>query len=315
MKGGTRTAASRPGNRRGLTPSLAAAWILAIGSTAAAQTPITGHYPPGQTGLRGAAAGPEGWSFTNFNRFFSKLEAVDANGNPTGQTEDLRYANVSMFTWVSPWKILGMSYGALAGIPFSTGNLQPSSEELHDSSLGLGDVLITPVSLTGTAALYDYQFQFTAWSDSGRFHAGAPDNRGKGFWTLVYSAGAVWYPGGSRDDWSLSAVARFEQNFEQKDTRISPGDDVVVDWGVGKVVRLGSRRLDLGISGFATWQLNEQKGGPPADTSRYRYFGAGPEAALATADWLTLRIRLHWEFGVRNAVRGNNAWLIAHVRL
>ena len=68
------------------------------------------------------------------------------------------------------------------------------------------------------------------------------------------------------------------------------------------------------VSGFATWQLTSQVGGT-ADTSRYRYFGIGPEAAFTTTDWLTLRLRLHWEVGTRNAVQGNNAWLIANFRL
>jgi hypothetical protein len=37
---------------------------------------------------------------------------------------------------------------------------------------------------------FDYQVQFTVWSASGRFSPGAHNNRGTGFWSLVYSLGS-----------------------------------------------------------------------------------------------------------------------------
>ena len=300
---------------RAVTASLVTALIVALGSPARAQTPVAGHYPPGQSGIRGAASPAPGWQYTNFSRFFSNLAVRDAGGEEIGQVQELRYANISMITWTTSWKVLGMRYGALAGIPFSTGNLNPSGDDVSSSSFGLGDALITPLSLYGVAPAWDYQLQFTVWSASGRFSPGASDNRGNGCWALVYSIGGVFYPGGARDNWSLSAVARMEQNFEQRDSGIRPGNDVVIDAGAGKMLPTGSHPVDLGVSGFATWQLSEQTGGPPgADTSRYRYFGVGPEGSVAAADWITLRVRLHWEFGARNAVQGNNVWMIANFR-
>ena len=193
--------------------------------------------PPGQSGIRGAATPPVGWAYTNFSRLFSNLEVKDSSGRTTEEVEEARYANITMITWVSDRKVLGMQYGALAGIPFATGNLTPSADDLGSTGFGLGDVLLTPVSLYGRKPAHDYQLQLTVWSASGRFTAGSADNRGSGFWALVYSLGGVWYPGGDRSDWSLSAVARIEQNFEQTGSGIDPGDDVVVDWGIGKVVR------------------------------------------------------------------------------
>ena len=293
---------------------LTVAALLALASSASAQTPVAGHYPPGQSGIGGAAAARVGWSYTNFNRIFSNIELTDANGYTVDDVDELRYANISMFTCATSWKVLGMRYGALVGIPFSTGNLTPSSDDVGSSSFGLGDVLVTPVSLYGVGSDYDVQFQFTVWTASGRFTPGGSDNRGSGFWSLVYSLGGVWYPGAERDDWSASAIARFEQNFEQRVSGIQPGDDVVVDWGIGKAMDAGSLPLDLGVSGFGTWQLSRQEGGTN-DPGPYRYFGLGPEAALSASEWLSLRLRLHWEYGARNAIRGNDAWLIAHFTL
>ena len=297
---------------------LPVACLIALAAAACAQTrtPVTGHYPPGQSGIRGAAASSPGLTITNFNRFFSNLNVHDAHGDGAGEVGEVRYANITMITWTTSLEFIGMTYGALAGIPFSTGNLRPSGEDLDDTSLGLGDILVTPVSLYGTHGAFDHQFQFTVWSASGRFSPGATNNRGSGFWALVYSVGGVYYPGSQRDAWSVSAIARLEQNFEQEGTGITPGDDVVVDWGIGRVVRVGSRPLDIGIAGFGTWQLSTQAGGPPdVDVSRYRYQGIGVDASYAASSKLAIRMRIQWEYAARNVVEGNNVWVILNYRI
>ncbi|HKU43693.1 MAG TPA: transporter [Polyangiales bacterium] len=298
--------------RAGAVVALALA-SLSLGSLAKAQVPLTGHYPPGQSGIRGAATPEPGFAYTNFNRFFTNLHVVDADGASVREPDELRYANISMITWTTDWEVLGMRYGALAGIPFATGDLQDAADE--SGSFGLGDVLVTPIALYGVSCYFDYTLQFTLWSASGRFSPGAPDNRGTGFWSLVYSLGGVYYPDGARDAWSISALARFEQNFEQADTGIRPGADLVIDWGVGRVLRAGSVAFDLGVSGFGTWQLTHQRGGEPeAEARLYSYFGLGPEASAAITEAFSARIRAHWEFAARNVVRGNNLWIVLSYR-
>ena len=286
---------------------LLATTVLAL----AQSTPVTGHYPPGQSGLRGAAAAEPSVSLTNFNRFFTNVDLVDSESAPQ-DVDEFRYANITMLTWIFPWEIGGLRYGALAGIPVATGDLSSPTSE---SGFGLGDVLVTPVSLTGSTSQFDGQFQFTIWTPSGHFDPGSARNRGTGFWALVYSLGGVWYPGGDRAAWSASAIARFEQNFEQRESEIRPGDDVVVDWGVGRMFTVADRPLDVGVSGFADLQLTRQEGGAPGtDDVLYRLFGAGPEASFAIAGPLSVRVRAHWEFGAHEIVRGNNVWIILNLR-
>ena len=125
--------------RRSSRHALAVSLLIAFAAGSAhAQTPIAGHYPPGQSGIRGAATPPPGWGYVNFSRLFTNLEVQDAQGATVGEVDELRYANISMFTWTTTWKVFGMSYGALAGVPFSTGNLTPSSTDIASSSFGLG---------------------------------------------------------------------------------------------------------------------------------------------------------------------------------
>ena len=111
------------------------------------QTPLTGHYPPGQSGIRGASTPGAGWAYTNFSRLFTNLDVMDADGDPVQSVGELRYANISMITWTTDVRVLGMAYGALAGIPFATGNLRPAEGESESSGFGLGAILITPLSI------------------------------------------------------------------------------------------------------------------------------------------------------------------------
>lgn len=293
-------------NTRWSVSVVVAAVTLACG--AAAQTPIHGHYPPGQTGLRGAAFPSLGWSITGFNRLFSNLEIKDDAGNTIGLSNELRYANIAVVTWTSDETLFGMNYGAYVGVPFATGDLNP--ENARDASIGLGDIIVTPVALYGKNSDFDYTFQFSVWTPTGEFGPGGLTNRGSGFWSLIYSAGAVWYPGGDRNAWSISALSRIEQNFEQAGTGIKPGDDCDLDWGVARMVALFGHPFDIGASGFATSQITAQSGG--GNVGRYRYFGAGPELSTGIVPGLALRLRFQWEFGTQNAVQGNNIWVIVN---
>jgi hypothetical protein len=275
-------------------------------------TPITGHYPPGQSGIRGAATPDPGFAYTNFNRFFTNAELTGPSGEPIQNIEELRYANISMFAWTTDLEILGMRYGAVAGIPFATGDVSSPTAE---SGFGPGDVLITPLVLYGKTGPFDYQLQFTVWTPSGSFAPGDPGNRGTGFWSLVYTLGGVYYPDGDERRWSISVLARFEQNFEQRGSGIDPGDDLVVDWGVGHTFRVTDLPTELGVSGFGAWQVTDQES-PTGGTNvgRYQVFGIGPEYSLSLIEGLSLRVRAHWEIGARNIVRGGNVWLIASYR-
>jgi hypothetical protein len=282
--------------------------VLFHAAWAQTATPVHGHYPPGQTGLRGAAAPEPGWSITDFNRLFSNLDTKDLSGNTIAHPSEARYANIVMVGWTSDDTFLGMSYGALVGVPFATGNLNPSADEVADSQIALGDIIVTPVSLSGKASDFDYQLQLSVWTPSGEFKAGGLSNRGSGFWSMIYSAGGVWYPGGDRRDWSISAIARLEQNFTQEGTGVTPGNNLDLDWGVGKVIHLASYKFDAGVSGFGTWQMSTQSGGD--SIGRYRYYGAGPEISAVIGEGWAARIRAQWEFGTHNAIQGNNIWVI-----
>ena len=151
-----------------LRPGLLVLLIVCSSADVVAQPQVlvTGHYPPGQSGIRGASTPEPGVMYTNFSRFFTNLEVVGAPDTAPGDIDDeLRYANISMITWTTDRELFGLRYGALAGVPFATGDVRSSDRE--SSGIGLGDILLTPLSLYGRSARADYQVQFTVWTPSG----------------------------------------------------------------------------------------------------------------------------------------------------
>ena len=63
-------------------------------------------------------------------------------------------------------------------MPVATGDISAGGE---DSGFGLGDILVTPLSLYGRSASFDYQFQFTVWTPSGY---SSPGVRGNNLWII-----------------------------------------------------------------------------------------------------------------------------------
>src|SRR3954467_15092801 len=92
-----------------LTPALCASLARAQSAS-----PVTGHYPPGQSGIRGAATPEPGVTYTDFNRLFTNEEVFDAAGNAV---DELRYGNISMLSWTLGRGPFHMRYGAVIGVP------------------------------------------------------------------------------------------------------------------------------------------------------------------------------------------------------
>jgi hypothetical protein len=148
---------------------------------------------------------------------------------------------------------------------------------------------------------------------TGSFTPGSTENRGGGFWSIFYSTGFAYYPSGDRKGWGISAIARIEQNFEQRGTGITPGDALTIDYGIDHPIAFVNHKyiFDVGLTGFAQTQITRESGANAAvNTTPYRLFGMGPEV-----DWLMpaydskLVIRPQWEFGARNTSQGWTFWL------
>lgn len=284
-----------------------------------AATPIVGHYPGGHVGIEGGSTPPEGVGFFTFNKLSDPGNLKDANGHTIGATNKTTDAQITGVAWNTNYKIAGMTWGGLLAVPFNDVYNRPSGQSAESSGFGLGDIVFVPLGLYGMSPHFDYQLAAGVWTASGSFTPGSKNNHGSGYWEALYSLGGVYYPDGNRKSFNLSAVMRIEQTFQQRHTGINPGDDVIMDWGIGSpLLPLDEQHhhiLRVGVSGFATTQFTRETGTNAAlNTSFYRVFGIGPELNYFYPDWkLKFLFRPQWEFGARNTTEGVTYWFgISH---
>jgi hypothetical protein len=94
----------------------------------------------------------------------------------------------------------------------------------------------------------------------------------------------------------------------RRDRDITPGDNFSFEWGVG---RNFDKTLDIGVSGFCSWQVTLDKGSDVTYTNvRDRAFGIGPEIQFFSVKHkLGYHFRFWWEYGVRDRTEGTIATL------
>ena len=315
-------------NRRGTYFCVAAVLtVLSLGLFGAwdanaqsrADTPISGHYPGGHTGILAGATPPEGLGFFTFTKLSDPGNLKDAQGNTIGATNKTTVAQISGIAWHTDYKIAGMTWGGLLAVPFNDDFNRPTGQSGSSSGFGLGDIVFVPLAFYGISPHFDYQIGAGVWAPSGSFTPGSKNNHGSGFWEAIYTLGGAYYPDGNRKSFNLSAVLRIEQNFTQRHTDIHVGDNVVMDWGIGSPLlpldETHKHIVRVGVTGFAATQFTRETGSNAAlDTSFYRVFALGPEFNYFYPDWkLKFLFRPQWEFDARNTTEGMTYWFaISH---
>ena len=105
---------------------------------------------------------------------------------------------------------------------------------------------------------------------------------GKGFWGHMLSAGVTLYLD-EKKSWAASVLNRYEVNQRERDTRITPGDQLSLECGLSKKVRSA---FDVGFVGGYQAQTTRDTG-PAARRPMDSEFFAGPEVVVG---WPSLRM-------------------------
>src|SRR5260370_41849926 len=98
---------------------------------------------------------------------------------------------------------------------------------------------------------------------------------GLGYWTQMLTAGATWYVDSDKK-WALSALNRYEFNFEKEDTEITPGQAYTLEYGASYAV---GKTVDVGLAGYYQ-QKETEDSGPGTSIQRARVAAVGPELTV-----------------------------------
>lgn len=269
------------------------------------------HYPLGADSNLTSALPFPGLSYRVGNVFYKADTLKDDHGNDENLDFDLAaFTNVHGFVYVmKDKKVLGADWGMRIIFPISSMDLQikvPGGGPtlVDDSQIELGDISIEPMILTWRKPNYDITTSVRYWAATGDFDFQRGCNCGLGFWTLGFELGMNYFFDKART-WYAGVNAWLLFNGEQEDTELEPGTQLVLEYGLGKMVPITQNTLlGLGIGGYAFWQV-EDDSGPGATDLRDRKYGIGPEFHVVhlPSKW-TVMVKAFQDFGTRNDCDG-----------
>ena len=244
------------------------------------------------------------------------------------------YVDQNIIGMTTPLKILGANYGFLVDIPFaevqgsgagtldlgadlrgifgrnpSTG-ASLSTNRTSTASFNIFDMYIEPINLGWHWSQLDVMTSFGFFAPTGDYNSARAINNGLGRWGEMFGLGAVAYLDAART-WSVSAMTRYLTHQSQEGVDVRVGDDVALEWGLGKTFRPASwqpwvAQLDMGVVGYAQWQVTDNRGSAiplPLRGIKSNIYGVGPEIA-ATTKFGRFFARYEFEFGADNTPQG-----------
>ncbi|WP_445004461.1 SphA family protein [Halomonas mongoliensis] len=277
---------------------------LALGGAAVASqaSAANGHYVPGVEGLDGPVVPPPGVYYRGYLAHYTIDSLRDGSGDAApGRNRGEVTALVNRLVWITDRQFLGADYGVEAILPVVDASLRFGGVGLNDSDSGLGDLFLSPLVLGWHGEGWDAVFAAGHWFGTGDFSADRPASPGKGFDSTMLTLGAAWHFDEARR-WTFSALSRYEVHGSQSETGATPGDSLVVEWGLGHRLDSG---LTLGLVGYDAWQL-ERDSGVAVSGDKAEQHAVGVEAG---AFWPTLGLGLnaayYHEYDNRAAPQGD----------
>lgn len=244
------------------------------------------------------------------------------------------YVDQNIIGVTTPFKLLGANYGLFADIPFAQvhgtgaasldlgstihrlleGDVSRSASASRDNastaSFNIADVYFEPINFGWHFPQLDVYASFGFFAPTGSYDSDKNINNGLGRWAEMFGLGAVLYLDQART-WSISALTHYITHQGQQGADVRVGDDLALEWGVGKTFRPASwqpwvAQLDMGVVGYAQWRVTDNRGSdiPPVLRGiKSNSFAVGPEIA-ATTKFGRFFARYEFEFGSQNTQQG-----------
>ncbi len=183
--------------------------------------------------------------------------------------------DMNTITWASePIAALScLRFSLAATIPIANNSLASDVFGSISGGGGLADSYYQPIILGRAFGRVDLRAAYGFLAPTGRFHAGASDNVGSGYWTHTLSLGENVYLTGDRA-LVLSAFQIYEFHTTQEGTGIHPGQTLSLDYSLTQRIALRKDvQLQVGLAGYGQWQTTGRSGPdltPAEMAARYR---------------------------------------------
>ena len=268
-----------------------AAIVLLAAARAAAQD--IGHKLLGTLGLQAGVQPPTGLYLANRFIYYDADELVDRRGARVPLAFDL--AAVADGVGVGGTyevRAIGTFVNASIAAPLAHVTGAVGGDEASIDRFGLADVYVQPLKLGWRLPHLDLVAGYAFYVPTGRFEPGGRGGVSRASWSHELSLGHTIFFDRRRRLY-LSALASWELNGRKLGIDIRRGSTVQIQGGAGATL---GRVVDLGVVGYALWQISDDTGTalPPALRGlRDRDYGAGVELGVTFADARS-RVTLRW---------------------
>jgi hypothetical protein len=339
----------RPIGRLAAVACAAIALLTLLPTPARAQH---GDWLLGSFAFQGASQPPEGLYYQNLFSYYhtsgsgfagtdsltcGPLGSACLGANFAGSGSLDLFIDAHVFSWTSPYRILGANYGASLIVPFAiadangdaalepvlslprnTSELPPFATSAEATKGSIGDIYVEPVSFGWHLKQFDAIVSSGFFAPSGPYNSDAKLNIGFGHWTGVFGLGGVAYADAART-WSLSVYAHYLLYASQIGRDYTLGDDVPFEWAAAKTLDLNGdivKQATVGAVGYAQWQVTNNSIDVSPTTragkaivnelsnTKSEIYAAGPGITLLTKYGL-YSLRWYEEFGAHAGPSGS----------
>ncbi len=275
----------------------------------------TGHYPLGVEGLKAGSLPPPGLYSRNYLLYYHADVFRDSQGDNSGLGTDIdALVFAPRLIWITDKKILGADYGMDALLPIPYQDVELNRVGMKDNDFCIGDLCVEPIDLAWHGDQWDLGAAYALWFPTGkydRFHSPRSNHLatpGKDFWTNMFTFGGTYFFDAEKT-WHASALGRYEIHSHKDHTDVKPGQDILMEWGVGKTL---AKIWDIGVVGYAQWQLTNDSGSDVTwdRTLHDRVAAIGPEVSVFIPPIKSfLSVRAEWEFSAVDRPEGTTVVL------
>ena len=267
----------------------------------------TGHYTNGVEGIKCGSVPGHGFYYKMYNVLYKSDKLMDSNGDKMNVDFDVTvFANVHRFIYITNKKFLGADYGVNIIVPLVSTDISIGAFGISDSQFALSDITVEPLILAWHKPKYDIALALGAVVPTGKYDKTEAASAGKDMWTTMLTFGGTYYLSTNKL-WAVSALGRYETHSEKGEYNVTPGDDFHFEWGLSKTYPKEKAVWEVGITGYAGWQISDDKGSDVSydATSHDRQFAIGPEVSLVIPQSkIIFALRAQKEFGVVDRSQG-----------
>jgi hypothetical protein len=268
-----------------------------------------GHKLPGLIGLDAGRIPEPGLYLVDRFALYDARELRDRTGEiiPVGELRLQALSNAVglSYTIKLPRKSLSLTATAAGPIARFRLNVQDRPETSFDR-FGLADVYLQPARLGWRQDHFDLIASYGLYLPTGLSPLAGGQGVSAGHVTHEFSAAGSIFADKDRSNF-VTALASYDLNQRKRGVDITRGGTVQIQGGVG--VSRFNQRLEAGLTGYALWQVRDDRGAdlpPVLRGARDRVYGLGPEIAVTIpAIRSQIRTRYEWDIGVRSRPQGN----------